>query len=252
MTTLHPRRPTSTRARSGLAALAAVPLLLAACGGHAASAAPATPSPAARASAAAGATGSGAFELHTTFFSAESHLARVVDPQVFLAAPGAPAGTGYQGIHHVAGVVPALAAQPASSRLYNADGQPLGITLGQWRKAAGQARWSCQAGTESFAASFTGLLPHGVYSLFLVRLSQPVSRRFAPLGSPSGTDNSVVATASGTAALSTRTTGCFTGSEAVVLVWHSDGRSHGRSPGVLGVTWHNQVIVGVSSPGGAM
>jgi len=31
-----------------------------------------------------------------------------------------------------------------------------------------------------------------------------------------------------------------------VIIWHSDGHTHGATPGQLGVTWHNSLITPVS------
>ncbi|MDQ2828874.1 MAG: hypothetical protein M3Y74_07480 [Chloroflexota bacterium] len=48
------------------------------------------------------------YQLHITFFSREAHQPRVIDPQMFVAAPGVPAGVGPQMIRHGAGVLPVL------------------------------------------------------------------------------------------------------------------------------------------------
>src|SRR6516225_4632446 len=46
------------------------------------------------------------FVTHAAFFSKETHQTDAVDPQVFVADPQSQAGTGPQGIEHVAGIRP--------------------------------------------------------------------------------------------------------------------------------------------------
>lgn len=95
---------------------------------------------------AAGAPATLAYQLHMDFFSHESHLASVIDPQVFVSAPGAPADTGPQKIPHSAGVAPAAKTDPPDTPLLAADGTPLQITLGQWESAAGSVALTCNGG----------------------------------------------------------------------------------------------------------
>lgn len=64
------------------------------------------------------------YQLHMVFFSHEAGLSTVIDPQMFVASPGTPAGVGPQGIVHVAGVAPAPMADAPGTPLLNADGCP--------------------------------------------------------------------------------------------------------------------------------
>jgi len=68
------------------------------------------------------------------FFSHESHLAVVIDPQMFTSSPGTPAGVGRQGVSHVAGFAPVREDASPSTPLFNADGVALGVTLGAWEQ----------------------------------------------------------------------------------------------------------------------
>ena len=121
------------------------------------------------------------YQLHAVFFSHEAHQPRVIDPQMFVAAPGAPAGIGPQMIRHVAGVAPVLAAAPAATPLLDALGRPLGVTLGRWAAARDTATIACDGRSSTLVSRFTRLLPRAVYSLFVVHLRVQGPRRFTPL-----------------------------------------------------------------------
>lgn len=237
------------------AALAGLAVVLAGCGGTSAPKASSTGSAGSAPSAASPATPTDAatpppndipatvaYQLHMDFFSHESKIMPVRDPQVFLAAPGEPAATGLQMIEHVAGVAPAPKDSPASSALRAADGSDLKVTLGQWEKAAGQATVTCAGGEERLANHLTGLIPSGSYSTFIVHLDVQGKGRFTPWGDTQGTTNNFTADTSGSASPVNTVPGCLTGHVAAVIIWHSDGSPHGPTPGVLGVSWHNSLI----------
>jgi len=109
-------------------------------------------------------------------------------------------------------------------------------------KAAGTVAFSCVAGSEQAISQLSGLIPAGSYSTFVVHLDVQGKGRFTPWGDASGSTNNFTASASGTASVSNSVSGCLTSREAAVIIWHSDGRPHGATPGVLGVTWHNSII----------
>ncbi len=225
---------------SGLLAVGAA-LLLAACG---TSSTPASPPAAATTS--PGTAASVAYQLHMDFFSRESGLPSVIDPQVFVAAPGTPAGTGPQSIPHVAGVTPMPKAGDPAEPLLAPNRTPLGVTRGQWEKAAGIVDVACEAGNERATSRLTGLIPNGVYSVFVVHLAVQGPGRFTPWGDAGGTTNNLTAGPDGTATPTNTVPGCFApGEAAIVVIWHSDRATHGATPGTLGVTWHNSVITPV-------
>ncbi|MDP9890102.1 hypothetical protein [Pseudarthrobacter enclensis] len=199
---------------------------------------PVAPSTTAASSAPAQAT----YQLHMDFFSHESKLGSVIDPQVFQSSPGAPAGSGPQGITHAAGTTPAAKAADPGTALLAADGSALNITLGQWEKAAGTVSFSCTAGQEEAASQLTGLIPNGSYSTFVVHLDVQGPGRFTPWGDSQGSTNNFTADAGGTATVTNTVSGCLGNREAAVIIWHSDGKPHGTTPGTLGVTWHNSLI----------
>jgi len=203
--------------------------------------APAVAAPPARAAGIASAYH--AYQLHAVFFSREARQPRVIDPQMFVAAPGSAGGIGPQMIRHVAGVLPVLAADPAATPLLDALGRPLGVTLGRWEAARGTATLTCRGGSSTLVSRFTDPLPRAAYSLFVVHLRVQGPRRFTPLGAPDGRGSSFITGPSGTWTETSVIAPCLTLSEAVVLVWDSDGRSHGPLIGQPGVTAHNHLIV---------
>jgi len=181
------------------------------------------------------------FESHGTFFSNETHQPVAIDPQVFVQTPGTAAGAGPQNIAHAAGFAPARLSGSPDTPLYTADGKPLHVTLGRWFGASGRADVEGIDGhADRVTVSFAGLIPGGVYSLFTVTF-QPSGNAFAPLD---GTGRSVnfVALGTGTARATVLTPARLTHATAILLVYHSDGQTHGISRGAPGVTAHHQLI----------
>lgn len=189
-----------------------------------------------------GTNGSAKYQLHMTFFSTESNLTPVIDPQIFMADAAAAAGIGPQQISHAAGVAPAAQSGADSTPLFAADGSQLKVTLGQWEKAAGTVTFTCEHKKETADSALTGLIPSALYSVFVVHLRISGAARFTPWGDAAGTDNSFTASATGTAQPSNTVRGCLGPNSAAVVVWHSDGKTHGSIPGTIGQNWHNSVI----------
>jgi hypothetical protein len=212
-----------------------------------------TSSPAAAGAATSAATAPGApagsaptdYQLHMDFFSQESKQPAVLDPQVFIASPGTAAGTGPQMIPHAANVVPTPKAGPADTPLLGADGSALNTTRGAWEKAAGTVAFACANGNKQATSTLTGLIPGATYSTFVVHLDVQGPGRFTPWGDAAGTTNNFTADTTGAAAPTNTVPGCTTTHEAIVIIWHSDGKTHGATPGQIGVTWHNSLITSV-------
>jgi hypothetical protein len=182
------------------------------------------------------------FETHGAFFSTETHQPVAIDPQVFVQAPGAAAGVGPQNIPHAAGFTPARLAASPDTPLYAADGRPLSVSLGRWLGARGTGEVTAVADGRHAAlvtVSFTELIPGGVYSLFVV-MFRPAGNTFAPLDGV-GLHN-FVALSDGIARARVFTPFRLTHENAVLLVYHSDGRAHGMSRGSPGLTAHHQLI----------
>ncbi len=184
-------------------------------------------------------------QTHAAFFSSETHQPRALDPQVFVRDAEVKSGLGPQNIEHAAGLRPAFVDEPSNTPIYTARGESLApLTLGGWLGARGSVSISPrEGGGASVSATFSGLVPSGVYSLFENHFDQkPVG--FTPLDG-TGTTNNFVAGADGTARASLSMPTPPTGVNAVLLVYHSDRKSHGESRGAIGVDAHHQLIAKV-------
>jgi hypothetical protein len=181
------------------------------------------------------------FETHAAFFSAETQLPAVLDPQVFVADASSPAGVGPQGIAHVAGVRNARLSDPPLIPLYDAQHHPLHITLGRWLGASGVVSLAARPdGRERVSIQLKGLVPDGLYSLFENHFDQsPVG--FTPLDG-SAERNTFHADRSGRASLQLDAPDVLTHDNAVLLVYHADGRSWGMQRGAIGVKAQHQLI----------
>lgn len=182
------------------------------------------------------------FQTHATFFSAETKQATLIDPQVFVADSAALAATGPQGIKHVAGFRPAKPNSDAPATVVNtADGKPMGFTLGDWLGVSGKATIvPGKAGGERITMQFHGLRPKGLYSLFENHFDQiPVG--FTPLDGK-GTNNSFRTDAKGDARITVATPDVLTHANAILVVYHSDGKTHGISRGEIGIGAAHQMI----------
>jgi hypothetical protein len=181
------------------------------------------------------------FVPHGAFFSTETHQTTAIDPQVFVRSAGAAAGVGPQRIAHAAGYLPARLTDPPNTLLHGADGVPLNITLGQWLNGGGTVFLHPITGRrQRVTAFFTGLIPRGTYSLFEVTF-RPGGNEFAPLDG-TGASNTFMADDHGRGGLTVSTPTPLTHANAVLLVYHSDGRAHGKDRGRPGISAHHQLI----------
>jgi hypothetical protein len=181
------------------------------------------------------------FVTHAAFFSGETKQPKTLDPQVFIHDSAAPEATGPQGITHVAGVRPPFIEQdPKSSMLYNAEDKPLGFDLQTWLSASGTVTITEQGGKTVLDASFKGLKPNAQYSLFENHFDHtPVS--FTPMDG-TGKTNSFVAQPDGSARVSMTLPDFPTHANAVLLIYNSDGQTHGLERGKIGIDAHHQLI----------
>jgi hypothetical protein len=182
-----------------------------------------------------------ALETHAEFYSGEVGLARTLDPQVFVVDRAAPAGVGPQAIHHAAGIRNAFVDESNSQALFNANGEPLGLTLGQWISATGTVTLSPQPDrTEKIDVGLRGLKPGARYSLFENHFGKG-STWFTPLDG-SGKANSFKADSRGAATIHLVAPEALTHDNAVLVVFHSDGIAHGEERGHVGIDAHHQLI----------
>lgn len=190
------------------------------------------------------------FETHAAFFSAETKQPVVVDPQVFVADPSAPAATGPQNIAHLAGYRPARPQSDSSTApLFTARGRPLGFTLGAWLGASGRGTITCNGTTATATHWFSGLVPGGLYQLTRLQFT-PQGPQRTPFGKPDGSDSTLTAASDGTATFTSTLPFCPDASEGVVLAYHSDKTTHGAAMGEIGVNLHNQLATRIApAPG---
>jgi hypothetical protein len=183
-----------------------------------------------------------AFSPYAPFYSSSTSATPAVDPQVFVKDSTATAGVGPQSIAHAAGYRPALLqSDPAGSPLFNAHGAPLGLTLGQWLGATGSADFeTINANAQSATVRFAGLSPYGAYSVFVHPPGQDETA-FLPLDG-AGVGNTFVADAGGSASLNVFVSPPLANGSAIVVVFHSDGLTHGLDFGAPGITSHIQLI----------
>jgi hypothetical protein len=182
------------------------------------------------------------FDTHAAFFSSETQQKSPLDPQAFVAAPTAPAAVGPQGIKHVDGVRNALIADAPNLAILDASGKPLGMSLGTWLSANGKVILTpLPNGQEKVTVILSGLKPKGHYSLFENHFDQkPIG--FTPLDGD-GTDNNFVTDAKGKAVVTTVSPTTITHDNAVLVVYHSDGKTHGKLRGEIGINAFHQLIV---------
>ena len=114
--------------------------------------------------------------------------------------------------------------------------------MGQWESAAGTVALNCVDNTDTAIHQLTGLIPLGLYSVFVVHLNVRGPGRFTPFGDAEGTTNNFTAGLDGTATPTTSVQGCLSDRDAIVVIWHSDNQSHSASAGTVGIDWHNALI----------
>jgi hypothetical protein len=125
------------------------------------------------------------------------------------------------------------------------------LTLAEWQSARGEAHAQCVQGGTLVRLKLSGLVPHGVYSIWVATFVSPghtpdfsANIGLGALGNPDGSENHFVASADGTGELSVVHPGgtlsvfgavsdCLLEQYEVVLFpgLHLDGQTHGGSPG---------------------
>lgn len=161
--------------------------------------------------------------------------------QVFVRDPAAPAVTDDRGVVNVPGVRRVRAGDAPGAELYTSDGTALQLSLSTWRKADGTIEVTTDAVESKLVMSFRRLIAFGRYSLFR-RDGVGDDARYVPL-EPSGVLSSFTADQAGAARVTVYTRAPLESGAIVVLVYHSDDKNHGASPGEFGRTAHEQLIV---------
>ena len=180
------------------------------------------------------------FVRHATFFSQETRRSPVIDPQIFVSDATAVEGVGPQSIEHAAGLRPARLDDPPDTVVYNAQGTKLGFALDRWFAAGGTADVVPRNGGDRITCSFQKLIAFGVYSLFKIVFSSE-GATFTPLEGDAAA-NGFTARVDGSATVVVTALQPLQSGNAIVLIYHSDGQTHGASRGQLGVTAHHELI----------
>ncbi len=189
------------------------------------------------------------FQTYAAFFSAATRQPTPTDPQVFVADPVIPAEAGLEGIRHAAGYRPARTEQdPRATPLANAEGKPLGFTLGQWLGATGAALLTPNAdGREAVALAFEGLRSDAQYSLFEAHLDQdPVS--YTALDGVGGKASTFRTDGKGAAHAAKLIPMPLGHGSGIVAIYDNDGESHGLDRGDIGVDAEQQLIARPRNP----
>ena len=143
-------------------------------------------------------------------------------------------------------------------------GAPMGVTLAQWAAARGSWAYACRAETDGpgvFQARLNGLMPQGLYSMWLerIRLNQGdvEASTWTPLGLPDGTRNGFWTDASGGASVRVTLPACLPATELstqgsgtatqIVVIYHSDGATYGVFPGAFGKSAHTHLTARIGT-----
>ncbi len=176
------------------------------------------------------------FTSFAAFFSAAANLREPIDPQMFVAAPGAAAGIGPEHVPHVAGIRNVALNDDKTLMVRSSNGSELGLTVKNWLAAGGTvAVEPLGADRAHLVFDFNHILSGSRYSLFAMH-RLPLGG-FAPIGGDAGTFNASVGCTARVEFNARLDPG-----DAIVLVYHSDGQSHGSVPGVLGLNAHIQLV----------
>jgi hypothetical protein len=139
------------------------------------------------------------------------------------------------------------------------------VTWGEWTDVDGQAAVKCVKQGSHIVVHFSGLIPNGQYTTWIVAFDSPGfdgstlanAFTFGPLGLQDGSQNGFVASGSGEGQISAILPpgpmfiihnrdfdGCLTDEFEfhVAIVYHADGLTHGSTPGPV-CTWAIQRAV---------
>jgi hypothetical protein len=133
-------------------------------------------------------------------------------------------------------------------------GEPMGMTLGEWLQAKARGTYTVRGSKAEIDLAFEKLVPNGVYTLWCSTLTLPPNTAMEerPCGAPDGSNNRFTAGADGSArvtmeidAFPPRTAGKIF---EIGVAYHSDGQTHGASPGQHGRNLHGHVFYDFMPP----
>jgi hypothetical protein len=129
-----------------------------------------------------------------------------------------------------------------------AKGPALGFTLGQWLAATAKGTYTVEGGQADVTVEAQRLVPNGVYSVWCSRatLRPNFALADAPCGAADGSQNTFRADAAGNGAFRVKTHALPVSTQetltVILLAYHSDGKTHGGTPGSFGHETHVQLF----------
>ena len=143
-----------------------------------------------------------------------------------------------------------------------AKGQSLGMSLEDWLSASGKATYVCTRDQGRIDASFTKLVPNGIYTLWYAFAGQahmgckdcPFATVDFPMGESDGSQSVFQSDANGNADFALDFSPCLQMSNKrlmamLAIAYHSDGNTYGPSPGPFGIGSHVQLFTGLPEKG---
>lgn len=141
-----------------------------------------------------------------------------------------------------------------------AKGSALDLTLRSWLQAKGAGSYSCDGINATIKATFRGLIPNGVYTMWnFIDMNPPADPWqgfMMPAGKRDGSQSFITVDANGNGSYEQTFEPCLqlSGTQSLAglaIAWHSDGKTHGFLPGALGVVSHAQLMTLFPGGGGA-
>lgn len=128
-------------------------------------------------------------------------------------------------------------------------GKRLGFTLGEWLAATGKGTYTLDGEKAEVSLTFEKLVSNGVYTVWCSRITFPPNAAVVdkPCGATDGSENKFVADESGNGTIYVKFFSPLEEStketvSSLVLVYHSDGKTYGASPGDFGLNSHVQLV----------
>jgi hypothetical protein len=185
------------------------------------------------------------FVPHAALFSLLSRQSSLVDPEVYVASPSAPAALGFLQIAHVPGERNAEMNDDSGAQALDANARPLGFDLQHWFAANGVVQVNPpdidHGNAQSVIVRFANLIPRGRYSVFVAH-TEAKTMTMLPLDGSAKT-NSFTADAEGNAGATVVSPEPLAHGASIVLVFHADRKDHGFKAGDLGFDAFDQLVV---------
>jgi hypothetical protein len=183
---------------------------------------------------------------YAALYSLQTKQPDLIDPYMFVAAPGAPPATTLQQLAHAPGIRNALMHDDGTQPAFDANGRQLGFTLRRWFTPAALIELlpESPAGQVSIVATYANLIPNGRYTLLVVHFTQTPAG-FSPLDGTVTAANWFTAGADGSAGAEFTAPGPLTHPTVLELIYHSDQspEERGLIRADMGINAHIQALV---------